>query len=122
MIETVHLDPSTPFETQLKAGTGPVVLVNTFFVPEGEAEKVLELWQDDALYMKRQPGYISAQLHRGVGGSNLLANVAVWESTEALVNAFTSEEFQAKHNVYPEGIVMYPHVFTKIAVDGVCVA
>jgi hypothetical protein len=29
----------------------------------------LETWQDDAEFMKRQPGFISTQLHRAVGDS-----------------------------------------------------
>lgn len=122
MIEMKSLDESTPFETQLQHQTGSVVLVNMFTVPEGELDNVLRLWQEDATYMKAQPGYISAQLHRGTGNSRVLVNIAVWESTEALVKAFSDPEFQSKHDRYPEGIVMYPHLFEKIAVDGVCVA
>ncbi|WP_166354873.1 antibiotic biosynthesis monooxygenase family protein [Phytoactinopolyspora limicola] len=122
MIEIKGLDPSAPFETQLQQTTGPVVLVNMFRVPEGAMDEAMTKWQEDAEFMRDQPGYISAQLHRGTGDSQLMANIAVWESTEALVKAFSDPEFQAKHDRWPEGTVVYPHLFEKVAVSGVCVA
>jgi heme-degrading monooxygenase HmoA len=32
--------------------------------------------------MKRQPGFISTQLHRGIADSDALLNYALWESVE----------------------------------------
>lgn len=116
------LDPETPFEAQLGEETGPVVVVNTFIVPEGLMDAVIKNWQEDSDFMKAQPGYISAQLHRGVAGSNLLMNVAVWESTQALARAFADPAFHAQVHQYPEGVRILPHVYRRIAVDGVCVA
>lgn len=116
------LDPSSPFLAQLKEDTGPVVLVNSFVVPDGAMEEVLACWQADAGYLKGCPGFISAQLHRGTGGSRLLVNVAVWESTAALAQAFADPDFQTKAHQYPDGLVSYPHVLERVAVEGVCVA
>lgn len=45
-----------------------------------ETDQFLKAWTDDAAYFKRQPGFISAQLHRGIGGSGVFVNYAVWES------------------------------------------
>jgi quinol monooxygenase YgiN len=70
--------------------------------------------------MQAQPGFVSAQLHRGVGSSRLLTNTSVWESSAALRNALSSPEFAEKSKSYPDGIVVYPHIFQKVAVDGVC--
>jgi heme-degrading monooxygenase HmoA len=72
--------------------------------------------------MKRQPGYISTQLHRGTAGSGTFINVAIWESARALADAFNSPEFQQRVERYPEGTVVSPHVCKKVAVPGICVA
>lgn len=72
--------------------------------------------------MREQPGYIRTQLHRGVAGSTTFVNVAVWESARALGAAFRSPEFQQRLAHYPDGASVSPHVFTKLAVPGVCVA
>lgn len=122
MVKLEGLDPSTTFQAQLQQEAGPVVLVNMFSVPEGTVDQAVAKWKDDAEYMKHQPGYISAQLHRGTGESHLLVNIAVWESTETLVRAFSSPEFQGKHDGWPDGTIAYPHLFQKVAVEGVCVA
>lgn len=116
------LDPSTPLMSQFQQKNGPVTLINTIMVPRELMSEFLATFQEDASFMKASPGFISAQLHRGTADSQLLVNIAVWESTEALFAAFSNPAFQAKASQYPDGIVAYPHVFEKIAVDGVCVA
>lgn len=122
MVMIKHLDPSTPFEKQLKEETGPVCMIETIFVPREQTEEFLKIWREDAGYMKRQPGFISAQLHRGTAGSQLLVNVGVWESTQALLTAFATPEFQSKAAQYSDEITGYPHVFERIAVEGICIA
>jgi quinol monooxygenase YgiN len=117
-----HLDPAVPLMAQFGTETGPIVLVNTFVVPADLYEEFLTIWKEDAAYMKAAPGCISAQLHKGTAGSSLLVNVAVWESTAALFAAFSTPEFQQSAAKYPEGIVAYPHIYERIAVEGVCVA
>jgi heme-degrading monooxygenase HmoA len=85
-------------------------------------DKFLALWQATATYMKRCPGHVATQLHRGIGGSNALVNVSVWESAEALRHAHADPEFREKIKDYPQGTVSCPHLFQKVAVEGVCVA
>jgi heme-degrading monooxygenase HmoA len=122
VIEIKNIDPSQPFITQLQeAGSGPVTVINTFVFPEGEFEAVVEAWRKDSMVMIASPGFISAQLYRGIG-SNVLTNVAVWESAAQLKAAFQSKEFQDLLALYPDGTVAYPHLERKIAVPGVCVA
>ena len=36
----------------------------------------------EAEKFKEQPGFISTQLHKGIGGSATFINYAVWESAE----------------------------------------
>jgi quinol monooxygenase YgiN len=122
MIKIDTLDPSTPLASQFQEKTGSIVLINTFFVPRQLMAEFLKIWQDDASFMKASPGFISTQLHRGTADSQLIVNIAVWESTAALFRAHSDPEFRAKASKMPDGIVAYPHIFEKIAVENVCVA
>jgi heme-degrading monooxygenase HmoA len=116
------LDPAFPIDRQLTVDAVPVVLVNVFTLEPLDEPTFLQAWQDDALFMKRQPGFISTQLHRAIGESPTYLNYAVWESTEAFRNAFTNPEFRAKLSSYPASAVASPHLFQTIAVPGICVA
>lgn len=51
--------------------------------------------------MKTKPGFISAQLFRGIGGSRIFTNVAVWESAGRLHAAFGTPEFARHKQRYP---------------------
>ena len=120
MIQLRELDENTTYLEQLQVDVGPIVLINTFTVPIGTVGDVIAVWAEDAAFMKAKPGYISAQLHRGIGESGTLVNVAVWESVAALRDAFSDPEFKAKMAAYPDGAVASPHVFQRVAVPGVC--
>ncbi len=122
MLKLESLDPTSTFEDQLQQDTGPVVLVIIASIPEGTLDQAVAKWKEDAEFMKHQPGYISAQLHRGTGESSMLVNIAVWESTEALATAFSSPELQGSHDDWMDGTIAYPHLFQKVAVPGICVA
>ena len=116
------LDPAFPIERQVEIDTGSVVLVNVFTLDKADEPTFLEVWQDDAAFMKRQPGFISTQLHRAIGESPTYLNYAVWESTAHFRAAFTHPEFRAKMAAYPSSAVASPHLFRKVAVSGICVA
>jgi heme-degrading monooxygenase HmoA len=116
------LDPNYPIERQLAVDASPVVLVNVFTLDKADEQDFLNTWQDDAAFMKRQPGFISTQLHRAVGENATYLNYAVWESTAAFRAAFTHPEFVAKISAYPASAAASPHLFQKVAVPGICVA
>ncbi|MYT72200.1 MULTISPECIES: antibiotic biosynthesis monooxygenase family protein [unclassified Streptomyces] len=116
MAKLQSLDPRTPMFAQFQEKTGPIVLANTFVVPEEVRASFLPLFRRQAEFMKAQPGFVSLQMHQGTAGSELLMNVAVWESTEALAAAFGSPEFQGMAAEFPDGIVSYPHIFERIDV------
>jgi heme-degrading monooxygenase HmoA len=116
------LDPAFPIERQIELDASPVVLVNVFTLDKADEQAFLEAWQPDAEFMKRQPGFISTQLHRAIGESPTYLNYAVWESTAHFRAAFTHPEFTAKLSAYPSSAVATPHLFQKVAVPGVCVA
>ena len=121
-ITLAEMDERVSYMQQLQHETGPVVLINTFTVPPEDADRLLQVWTEDAAFMKQQPGFISTQLHRGIAGSTTFVNVAVWESAAALRAAFTSPEFRAHAAHYPDSAVTQPHLFQKVAVPGICVA
>jgi len=116
------LDPAFPIERQIAIDASPVVLVNIFTLDKADETTFLKAWQDDAIFMKRQPGFIATQLHRAIGESPTFLNYAVWESTVDFRTAFTHPEFRAKLSAYPSTAVASPHLFQKVAVPNVCVA
>ena len=116
------LDPAFPIERQITIDAGPVVLVNVFTLDKADEQTFLKAWQDDAVLMKQQPGFIATQLHRAIGESPTYLNYAVWESTAHFRAAFTHPEFRAKLSAYPSSAVASPHLFQKVAVAGICVA
>ncbi|MBH5367270.1 antibiotic biosynthesis monooxygenase family protein [Bradyrhizobium glycinis] len=116
------LDPDFPLERQLGIDTGPVVLVNLFTLDNADEQSFLQIWQDDAAFMKRQPGFISTQLHRAIGESPTYLNYAVWQTVADFRAAFTHPEFRSKISAYPASVVASPHLFQKVAVPGICVA
>jgi len=116
------LDPNFPIERQIGIDANAVVLVNIFTLDKSDESAFLKVWQDDAVFMKRQPGFISTQLHRAIGESPTYLNYAIWESTARFRAAFTHPEFGAKLSSYPSSAVATPHLFLKVAVSDVCVA
>jgi heme-degrading monooxygenase HmoA len=117
-----EMDEQAIYLQQLQDDDGPVILINQFNVAPEDVDRFLVVWAEDAAFMKRQPGFISTQLHRGTAGSTTFMNVAVWESAGALGDAFRSPEFQNAAARYPDSTVAAPHVFRKVAVPGICVA
>lgn len=120
MIKLVEMDEKVTVFEQMESNVDSVILINKFNVKPDEVNRFLKDWAEDATYFKQQPGFISAQLHRGIGGSCVFVNYAVWESTEYLKRAFNSPEVQSKLERYSPSVVASPHLFKKIAVPGIC--
>jgi heme-degrading monooxygenase HmoA len=122
MIELIEMDETVTLQQQLGQEIGPVILINKFNVKPEEVDQLLAAWTADAAFFKRQPGFISAQLHRGVGGSCVFVNYAVWESVEHFRRAFSQPEFREATKAYPPSTTTSPHLFQKVAVSNICVA
>ena len=123
MVRLVEMDERTTLRDQMMSPGGvdnSIVLINTFKVAPDESDALLEAWAADAAFMKAQSGFISTQLHRGIGSSVFL-NYAVWESVESFARAFAHPEFRAALGKYPPSTVASPHLFTKLHVPGICV-
>lgn len=115
------MDQTVSLFSQLEQNKGPVVLINEFDVKPEEADEFVKAWAEHSAYFKQQPGFIFTQLHRGIGGSSMFVNYAVWESTELFKKALSNPESNSLLDKYPPSTIASPHLFEKIAVPGICV-
>lgn len=115
------MDENVKILEQMEQDVAPVILINKFSMKAEDVDEFLRTWASGAAIMKRQPGYISAQLHHGIGGSSVFLNYAVWESTEHFKKASNNPEFKASLEELPASVVASPHLFKKVAVPGICV-
>lgn len=122
MLNLMEMDDSITLQQQMMTDAGPVVLINQFKVKPEESDQLVAAWTNDALFLKQQPGFISAQLHRGIAGSGVFVNVAVWQSVADFRQAFSQPEFRKSLEAYPPSTIAAPHLFQKIAVPNICVA
>jgi heme-degrading monooxygenase HmoA len=122
MLNLRPLDPAFSIEQQLQGTSAPVVLVNLFTVAEADVPALMTAWEKDATWMKQQPGFLSTQLHRAIGGSHMFMNYAVWESVEHFRAAFTHPDFVGALAAYPSSAFAQPHLFAKVAVPNLCAA
>ena len=121
MLQLRPLDQKVPIFQQLGAEVSPVILVNVFQVAETDIPALLHAWENDANWMKRQPGYISTQLHQAIGGSTFFLNYAVWESVAHFRAAFNHPDFKSSLEQYPSSTIASPHLFKRITVPNLCV-
>lgn len=115
MLKPIEMDENVILAVQLEEEEGgrPVILINKFNVQPEDLDQLLNAWAADAAYLKQKPGFIYSQLHRGIGGSCVFINYAVWESVR-----HTLSRRQAIQIVL-RGITL--SFFRKVAVSGICV-
>ena len=125
MVKIVELDEKVTLSTQLEGdgggSGGAVILLNKFTVQPEDVDEFLKVFETTTKVMKQQPGFISAQLHRGIAGSSTFFNYAVFESAEHFKQAFNTPEFRSSMATLPPNTVMSPHLFKKVAVPDICV-
>jgi hypothetical protein len=107
MLNLCPLDPAFPIEQQLQTKAEPSVLVHLFNVAEADIPALMTAWEKDATWQQQQPGFLSTQLHRAVGGSCMFMNDALWDSVDDFTSALAA---------YPSSVVAQPHLLTKFAV------
>lgn len=117
-----ELEPRATIASQLGDTGGPVILLNVFTLEAKDSEGFLRAWSAESAFFKKQPGYISTQLHQGVGGTTMYVNYAVWESSAAFAAASHNPEFLEIGKQFPASVVALPHLVRKIAVPDFCVA
>ncbi|MDR6464564.1 antibiotic biosynthesis monooxygenase family protein [Chryseobacterium sediminis] len=106
---------------QLNTETSSVVLVNIFQVAAEDADALTSAWENDANFMKKQPGFISTQLHKAIGTNTTFLNYAVWESTTHFRAAFNHPEFRNALKDYPSSAETTPLLFQRLSVPNLCV-
>ena len=122
MAKVVEMDESVSIFSQMNEDVGPVILINKFDVNPSESDEFVKAWAEEAENFKGQAGFISTQLHRGIGGSRIFINYAVWESAAQFKNAVNKVmNPNDRMSKYPPRTVASPHLFKKVAVAGVCV-
>src|SRR5262249_30553309 len=117
-----EMDDLVTYAEQLRHGDGPIVLINKFNLAPGHAGHILEVWADGAVIMKQQPVFISTRVRRGAAGRFSSITGGVWAAARDLGRAFGSPGFQDRAAPSPASTVAAPHVFTKVAVPGICEA
>jgi heme-degrading monooxygenase HmoA len=121
MVKIVEMDEDVTLKSQLEEDVGSVILLNKFTVRPEDVDQFLKLFAATTEMFKQQPGFISAQLHRGIGGSSTFFNYVVWESAEHFRWAFNRPEFRSSMADLLPNTVMSPHLFKKVAIPGICV-
>ena len=122
MVKIVEMDEKVTLNTHLEGDVGgAVILLNKFTVQPEDVDEFLKVFETTTKVMKQQPGFISAQLHRGIAGSSTFFNYAVFESAEHFKQAFNTPEFRSTMATLPPSTVMSPHLFKKVAVPDICV-
>ena len=69
MVKIVEMDENITLKAQLEEDVGSVILLNKFTVKPEDVDQFLKIFAATTEIFKQQPGFISAQLHRGIGNS-----------------------------------------------------
>ncbi|WP_280242853.1 antibiotic biosynthesis monooxygenase family protein [Nocardia abscessus] len=110
------------FKSQLAATAGPFTLLDIVIAPEGGVDTAIAAWRETTRFMRQRAGLLRADLYRGSAGSNVLINLAVWESAAALLEAVENPEFAEVTGGYPPGCTCTRQAIAPVAVAGICVS
>ena len=93
-----------------------VIVVNPFEVPKGKEEQALETWDRFAVYFRKQPGYVSAKLHRAIDPEVRfhLVTVAEWKSPDHFMAALKNPELQKIAETATDHSPNYPGLYEVI--------
>ena len=79
----------------MEENVSPVILVNKFTVQPEDVDQFLKAFAEITKMFMQQSGFISPQLHRGIGGSGTFFYYCVWESAEHFKRAFNRPELRS---------------------------
>ena len=81
MIRFIELEENVTLADQLQKGgkddKRSVILINKVNIKPDDLHGLLEAWAPDLAYLEQKPGFISAQLHRGISGIYMFVNNAL---------------------------------------------
>lgn len=122
MLKFKEMDSPVSLEKQFgDDGDEAVILMILFSLDPKDVEAFKVAWAQDAAFIKTQPGYISAQLHQGIGGSTMFLDYAVFESVAAFVATTRQPEFEPLRQIYPDSATAQLHLFRRVAIPGICI-
>src|SRR5919106_1529470 len=103
MAKFVEMDERVKFKEQIeeKGIDSQVILINKFNVDPDKTEQFVKDWREDAINFKKQPGFISAHLHKGIGKSSVFINYAIWDSLEHYKEAINKLLFSSETHTSP---------------------
>jgi heme-degrading monooxygenase HmoA len=80
----------------VESGSQPLILINSFEVPEGREDEFIRGWEATRDYLQTQPGYVDTALHQAVSPNPdfRFVNVGRWESPQAVEQAIQSPGFR----------------------------
>ena len=125
MLKPIEMDENVTLAVQLEEEEGgrPVILINKFNVKPEDLDQLLNAWAVEAAYLKQKPGFIYSQLHRGIGGSCVFINYAVWESVRHTLSRRQAILHLGRRlhliQIVLCGITL--SFFRKVSVPGICV-
>ena len=94
-------------------------LLNLLSMAPNDNEAFKAAWEQDAEFFKRQPEYLSAQLHHGIGGSHLWFNYSVFENTKTFAATNDQPEFGLLRGIYPDSAIAHSHLFRRVHIPGI---
>lgn len=103
-MDLIPLVPGLDISQQLDGGqAGPVVFVALFHILPADADALLAAWYGEEPFLLQQPGFVSRELVRGRGGSDVFIDYAKWESAAAYKAALRHPEHHQLLQAYPTG-------------------
>ena len=95
---------------------GNITVINPFEVPPGREDETLSMWEGFAEYFRKQPGYISTELHKAIDPDArfLFVNIAKWESANAFQSALNNPDLMEVAKGLPSDIPHVPGLYEVI--------
>jgi hypothetical protein len=98
----------------IQANKGIVTQINTFTVPEGGQQALIDVLTEAVRCAREEPGWISASLHRSLDGTRVV-NYAQSENlaaAEAVIRRLIREGFIDRNKAYGEA---HPGLYEVVA-------
>ncbi len=97
----VPLSPILLVSSQKQPDTAVVTLANQFVVTKAQLSDFLDRWTAIGEYMKQQPGFVSAELHKDILNPQEWVMSEQWKSLRDYQKAISSETFQSLIQDFP---------------------
>ena len=93
-----------------------IIVINPFEVSEGNEEQAIGMWDKFAAYFRKQPGYVSAKLHRAVNPDARfhLVTIAEWKSPDHFMAALNNKELNSIVDSATDHSPNYPGLYEVI--------